>query len=99
MNRAKDIFKTVLYCILALLIPCLLAVAGIQAHRYTDLENEVKGLEKKQTELIEENKKLIKEISILSSADRIEDIAQNELGMREAKSEEIVRVEMKENKQ
>ena len=98
MNRVKDIFKTVLYCILALLIPCLLAVAGIQAHRYTDLENEVKGLEKKQAELIEENKKLIKEISILSSTDRIENIAQNELGMREAETDEIVRVEMKENR-
>lgn len=95
MSKSKEVLKTIFYSLIAILIPCLLCVAGIQAHRYTSLEKEVRSLEKKQAELIEENKKLITEISILSSTDRIEELAQTELGMREVKTEEIVRVEMK----
>lgn len=52
-------------------------------------------LEKKQEKLIAENKKLITDISVLSSSDRIETIAENDLGMRKAETEEIVRVEMR----
>ena len=48
-----------------------------------------------------ENKKLITDISLLSSSDRIEKIAEEDLGMRQAESKEIVRVGVpvtKENK-
>ena len=54
-------------------------------------------IRKKQEKLIAENKKLITDISVLSSSDRIETIAENDLGMRKAETEEIVRVEMRKN--
>ncbi len=88
------IFKTALLCLFALSIPALLVIDGIHARKYTDLEKQVEELEKKQKLLIEENKKLITDISLLSSSERIEGIARDSLGMREAESDEIVRVEM-----
>ena len=78
-------------------IPGLLILNGIQSSKYRELKKEVSELEKKQEKLIEENKKLITDISVLSSSDRIETIAENDLGMRKAETEEIVRVEMRKN--
>ena len=77
------------------LIPLLLALDAFQAHRYAKLKGELAKLEAKQVEIVEQNRKLISDISLLSSSDRIEQIAENELGMHKAKSEDIVRVEIK----
>ncbi len=77
------------------LIPLLLALDAFQAHRYAKLKNELSKLEAKQVEIVEQNRKLISDISLLSSSDRIEKIAESELGMHKAKSEDIVRVEIK----
>lgn len=93
MNKKfKSAVKTVFFCFLGLCIPGLLVVSGIQSSKYRTLKKEVLELEKKQEQLIEENKKLITDISVLSSSDRIEKIAEEDLGMRQAESEEIVRV-------
>ena len=86
--------KKVLVCILALSIPVMLYLYAMQAKRYTDLERDLRDLERKQAELIEQNKKLVSDISVLSSADRIEKIAVDDLGMHKAQAEDIVRVEM-----
>jgi len=77
------------------LIPLLLALDAFQAHRYAELKSELAKLEAKQVEVVEQNRKLISDISLLSSSDRIEKIAESELGMHKAKSEDIVRVEIK----
>ena len=69
-------------------------LSGIQSSKYRTLQKEVIELERKQEALIEENKKLITDISLLSSSDRIEKIAEEDLGMRQAESEEIVRVDV-----
>lgn len=82
-------------CVAVILIPALLIVDAIQAHKYAKLKDELVKLEKKQLELVEKNRKLISDISLLSSSDRIEAIAESELGMHKAKSEDIVRVEIK----
>lgn len=79
----------------AVLVPLLFALNAMQAARYMKIQNEVKALEQKQVELVEENKRLITDISLLSSGERIGKIAEEELGMRKAESEEIVRVEMR----
>ena len=95
IRKITNILKIVTICMAALSIPALLILNAAQARRYSDLRTEVIELEKKQADLIEENKKLITDISLLSSADRIERIASEELGMRKADSNEIIRVEMK----
>ena len=94
----KNILKYVFICVCAIAIPALLVVNSLQALRYKKLEREVASLEKKQIELVEENKRLITNISLLSSSDRIEKIASIELNMHKAESEEIIRVEMKGKK-
>jgi cell division protein FtsL len=98
MRKINDKLKSVLLILCALCIPILLLLNGFQASKYKELEDTVNELEEKQDDLIEKNKKLITEISILSNSDRIEKIAEEELGMREAKTEEIIRVEMKGKK-
>ena len=88
--------KTKLFMyVAAVLIPALLVVDAVQASRYKKLQREVASLENKQVELVEENRRLISDISVLSSSDRIEHLAEGELGMHKAKSDEIVRVEIK----
>ncbi len=94
-RRLGGLLHTVFICLIALGIPGLLIVNGIQSSKYRTLRKEVLDLERRQEQLIEENKRLITDISILSSSDRIEKIAEDDLGMRKAESEEIVRVEMK----
>ena len=99
---STDVFtqlkQKLLACLLALSIPCLLAIDSMQARKYTKLEQEVVSLERKQKELVEQNKKLITSISILSSSDRIEKIAVENLGMRRAVSSEIIRIDVKDSK-
>ena len=87
----KKLFLTYLF---AVLIPLLLIFETVEAHKYMRLEEEVELLEKKQVEIVEKNRLLISEISLLSSSDRIERIAENDLGMHRAKTEDIVRVEL-----
>lgn len=92
----KNIREIISVVFFAALIPTLLIVNALQARRYENLLNEVEALEKKQERLVEENKKLIADISLLSNTERIKKIAEEELGMHKAKSDEIVRVEMKD---
>ena len=77
------------------LIPLLLALDAFQAHRYARLKSELARLEARQVEIVEQNRRLISDISLLSSSDRIGRIAEEELGMHKAESEDIVRVEIK----
>ena len=93
--KLSKMIKDTAFILLALSIPSLLALQSVQGHRYAQLENQVKNLEKKQHTLIEDNKQLISGIGVLSSAARIEKIALEELGMHQASSEDIVRVEIR----
>ncbi len=93
-SKVRDVLFKILICLLVLSIPTMLCLYAGQAKQYTSLTKEIRELEKKQEKLIEENKKLVSDIAVLSSADRIEKIAVEELGMHKAESEDIVRVEM-----
>ena len=92
--NVRNIFIRIGICLFVVLIPFMLFMYGFQAKRYSKLKIEIKALEQKQEKLIEENKKIVNEISILSSADRIEKMAVEELGMHKAQADDIVRVEM-----
>lgn len=93
-GKVKSFFVNIFICLVVLAIPALLFLNAIQAKKYTDLTKEISELERKQEKLIQENKKLVSDIAVLSSADRIEKIATEELGMHKAETEDIVRVEM-----
>lgn len=93
-RKLRNFFKTTLVLLLVCAIPGLLFLYAVQAKKNTDLLREITLLENKEAKLIEENKKLVSDISVLTSAERIERIAEEELGMHKAESEDIVRVEM-----
>ncbi len=95
MKKGSKALRIVLVLALALCIPGALAVAGIRSRMYSDLVKDVSELESRQETLVDDNKNLITDISLLSSSDRIERLAEEELGMRQAESSEIVRVQMK----
>lgn len=97
-SKAAQVFSVIFYVAVSILIPGLLILNAFQAETNKDLKREIKDLEKKQTVLVEENKKLITDISLLSSAQRIGKIAEEELGMHKAEREEVVRVEMTQKK-
>lgn len=94
-KKQRHVSEIIIVCLISAAVPALLILDGVQARRYENLSDEVSGLEKKQEELVEDNKKLVTDISLLSSTDRIEKIAENDLGMHKAETDDIVRVEMK----
>ena len=96
--KKKQALEKVLTYILAALIPLLLIAYAFQIKRYAELSREISDLEKKQERLIEQNKKLVSDISLLSSTDRIKRIATDELGMHKAETKDIVRVDMNGDK-
>ncbi|UTC65889.1 MULTISPECIES: cell division protein FtsL [unclassified Treponema] len=91
--------KKMLAVLLTLLIPIFLFMVVLQSSRYVSVERDLADYNKEQAKIIEENKKKISGISILSKPERIEKIAVEELKMRKALSGEILRVSIsKENK-
>jgi cell division protein FtsL len=82
--------KKIFFYFMVLSIPLLLGLASWQSARYGDLERELRQLEKNQQEWVENNKRLIAGISLLSSPDRIEHIARDELGMEKKQPEEVL---------
>jgi cell division protein FtsL len=82
--------KRFFFYLMVLSIPLLLALVSWQSARYGDLERELGRLEKSQQEWIENNKRLIAGISLLSSPDRVEHIARDELGMEKKEPEKVL---------
>ncbi len=95
MKNDSAMLKSFLMVLFVLCIPSFLAIEALQSNKYITLENEVLSLENSQNEAIDSNKQLISELGTLSSSARIEKIAIEELGMHQATSDEIVRVEMR----
>ncbi|MDR1930706.1 MAG: septum formation initiator family protein [Treponema sp.] len=80
------------FYLLVLSIPVLFGAAVMQSARYADLERELQNYEKIQQEWVENNKRLIAGIAVLSSPDRIEDIARDELGLEKKRPEEVLQI-------
>jgi cell division protein FtsL len=90
--------KKVFLYIAVLSVPLsLLAVTG-QSERYAALSAEVARVTEQQTKIIEENRRLIAEIAVLSSSARIEQIAKTNLGLERKPPEEVIEVTIKNNK-
>ncbi len=79
-------------------IPLMLGLDSWQAVRYVRLEFQVRKLEAEQREWLESNKKLIAGIAILGSAERIERIAREELGLRKADPESVLHIRVERDK-
>jgi cell division protein FtsL len=78
MKKGSRIVRVLFVALLALCIPGALAIGGMRSRKYADLNKDVTDLETRQQTLVDENKNLITDISLLSSTDRIERIAEEE---------------------
>jgi cell division protein FtsL len=82
----------------ALTIPLLLGLTVWQSNRFGDLQKEVHRLEETQADRVEGNKRLIAAIAALSSPERIEHIARNELALRKIRPENVLQVKIEGGK-
>jgi cell division protein FtsL len=78
----------------ALTIPAMLALVSWQSARYIDLERETAALESGQGEWVESNNRLIAVVAMLSSSDRIERIAQDQLGLSRIRPEDVLQIKI-----
>jgi cell division protein FtsL len=79
-------------------IPLFLGLVVWQSDRYRNLEQEILRLEQSQAEWVEGNKRLIAANAVLSSPQRIEHIAQKDLGLRKIRLENVLQVNITEGK-
>ncbi|GHV17868.1 hypothetical protein FACS189493_6280 [Spirochaetia bacterium] len=79
---------------LALTLPLCLGAVAWQSNRYTELKRETARLEEVQEEWVESNNQLIAGIAVLSSSERIEYIARNELGLTKKRPEEVLQIKI-----
>jgi cell division protein FtsL len=86
--------KVLLYAI-TLTIPLCLGVVAWQSARYAELTWEIEKLESAQEEWVENNKRLIAGIAVLSSSERIENIAKKDLGLVKKLPEEVLQIKIK----
>jgi cell division protein FtsL len=77
---------------MALSISLSLGVTVWQSARYAALKREVQTLVERQEEWIENNKRLITDIAVLSSSARIEDFAKENLMLEKKEPEEVLQV-------
>jgi cell division protein FtsL len=78
----------------ALTIPAMLTLVSWQSTRYFNLEREIAALEKEQEEWVESNNRLIAAIAMLSSSERIEYIARNQLGLSRVQPEDVLQIKV-----
>lgn len=91
--------RKAILALLIVLIPVLLFANVFQAYRYSRLEREVSALERKQHELIEQNKRAILSISVLTSPDRIGALAEQELGLQRLSPPDLIILETPQSRE
>ena len=91
MSTRKRIRIAVVACIALFLM--LLFLNVWQAYRYEQLTRSVRGLEERQREVLEENKRIIATISILRSPLRTETLATERLGLERRLEQERILIE------
>jgi cell division protein FtsL len=79
---------------LALTIPAMLGLVAWQANRYVDLERRTAALEREQEKWVESNNRLIAVIAMLSSSERIEHIARDQLGLIKVSPEDVLQIKI-----
>ncbi|TVQ26330.1 MAG: cell division protein FtsL [Spirochaetaceae bacterium] len=78
---------------LVVIVPALLFMNVLQAYRFSRLEREIVRLERRQAALIEENKRAILAISVLTSPSRVGELASEELGLVRVNPRDITTID------
>ena len=86
--------RVVFLYFIVLTIPLFLGVVAWQSIRYAKLEKSVRHLEAVQEDWVENNKKLIAAIAVLSSSGRIEKVAVHDLGLSKIHPEDVLQIKI-----
>ncbi len=84
--------KKFLIILMVLTVPFLFSLEVWQVARYKELANEVRELETEQESWVDENKKMLADISVLRSPERIQKLAVEQLGLEPLDPERILRI-------
>ncbi|MDR1127902.1 MAG: septum formation initiator family protein [Treponema sp.] len=84
--------RIVLFYFLTATVPLLFGTLTWQSGRYAELEKETVNLEAVQEDCIAGNRRLIAGIALLSSAERIEKIARDQMGLAKKRPEEVLQI-------
>ncbi len=90
--------KKVLILFLAVTVPVLLSLEVWQVFRYRRLKQETLELEAQQKDWLEKNKKVLANISLFSSPERIEKLARDTLGLESLEDDRVLTVEISDEK-
>jgi len=81
---------------LALVLGGLLFLNTWQGYRFESLKRDVQGMEAEQRDWLEQNKKLVAAVAVLSSPERIQRIAEKELALRKPERSALATVVLPE---
>lgn len=84
--------RYILLYFIALTIPLFLGLTAWQSARYSDLEKQTRRLEAAQEDWVESNKRLIADIAVLTSSEKVENAAVNDLGLTKIEPENVLQV-------
>lgn len=73
-------------------IPLVMGITVWQSARYAALKREVERNNRIQSELVEQNRKLLTEIAALSASSRIGQLARDRLGLDRKRPEDVVHI-------
>ncbi len=90
--------KKVLILFLAVTVPVFLSLEVWQVFRYRSLKRETLELEAQQKDWLEKNKKVLANISLFSSPERIEKLSRDTLGLKSLEDDSVLTVEIMEDK-
>lgn len=75
-----------------LTVPVFLFLNVWQVYRYKNMENTIQKLEEEQQEWVEKNKRLIAGIAVLSSPERLAELAEEELDLEKLTPGKLIRI-------
>ncbi len=92
MKRAVMIF-------ILLFIPLSAFVTVYQVYRSEKLRSEIADLSEKQQSLFERNKRMIANIAILRSPERIDKLAEKDLGLKQIPEERVIHIDINNSRE
>jgi hypothetical protein len=91
--------KKLVILLMVFSIPVLLSFEVWQVFRFRHLKEEVLSMEEEQRQWLEENKKILANISLFSSPERIDKLAEETLGLSFLEPERVITVKLPRGKE
>ena len=87
--------KRLVLLLLVFSIPVLLSMEVWQVFRFQRMREEVRALEAEQNDWLDQNKKILANISLFRSPERIESVAMDELGLEYIRESRVTQIKIR----